>query len=138
MAACRAILCAMNRCAREGAGRFPLRWRVSRGNRKEVKEPVMRARSVAVMTARRLGPLGLALLLGAFVPNEAWASGPLAFITNVADNTVSVIEPATHTVTATVPVGARPLGVAVTRDGGHAYVANVVDNTVSVIDAATK
>ena len=39
-------------------------------------------------------------------------------------NTVSVIDTATNTVTATIPVGAGPLGVAVTPDGSKVYVAN--------------
>ena len=39
------------------------------------------------------------------------------YVTNGDDNTVSVIDAATHTVTATVPVGKQPAGVAV--DPGH-------------------
>jgi YVTN family beta-propeller protein len=52
-------------------------------------------------------------------------------------NTVSVIDAATNTVTATVGVGNSPFGVAVTPDGSTVYVANAGSNTVSVIDAAT-
>ena len=44
----------------------------------------------------------------------------------------------THRVTATVPIGKNPDGVAV-DPGTHAvYVANAFDNTVSVIDASTR
>ena len=42
-----------------------------------------------------------------------------------------------YTVTATIPVGAVPDGVAVDPAAGTVYVANDDDNTVSVIDAAT-
>ncbi|MEU9048496.1 YncE family protein, partial [Kitasatospora sp. NPDC048343] len=60
-----------------------------------------------------------------------------AYVTNEGDNTVSVIDTATNTVTATVVVGTGPFDVAVTPDGLHAYVTNEGDNTVSVIDTAT-
>ena len=40
-------------------------------------------------------------------------------------------------VTATVPVGTSPFGVAVTPDGSHAYVANSGAGTVSVINTIT-
>jgi YVTN family beta-propeller protein len=81
----------------------------------------------------------LALLLGLLVlfPVGVWAQAPQAYITNLNDNTVSVIDTATNTVTATVPVGNFPNGVAVTPDGARVYVANVLDDTVSVIDTAT-
>ena len=51
-------------------------------------------------------------------------------------DTVSVIDTATNTVTATDPRRQAPVGVAVTPDGSKVYVANG-DNTVSVIDTAT-
>ncbi|MFD0566016.1 PxKF domain-containing protein [Kitasatospora saccharophila] len=48
-----------------------------------------------------------------------------------------MIETATNTVSATVPVGAGPGGVSVAPDGSRVYVAGQNDNTVSVIDPAT-
>ncbi len=83
------------------------------------------------MTARLL--LGLLVLF----PGGAWAGGPQAYITNFSDNTVSVIDTASNTVTATVPVGAGPRGVAVNPAGTFAYVANRFSNNVSVIDTAS-
>ena len=50
---------------------------------------------------------------------------------------MSVIDTATNTVIATIPVGDTPCGVAVSPDGTRAYVTNLVDDTVSVIDTAT-
>jgi len=67
-------------------------------------------------------------------------AAPFAYVTNVLSNTVSVIDTATNTVVATVPVGPTftPLEVvAITPDGARAYVANTRSNTVSVIDTAT-
>src|SRR5438128_7697869 len=40
-----------------------------------------------------------------------------AYVTNAADSTVSVIDTATNTVVATIPVGQTPFGVAITPDG---------------------
>jgi YVTN family beta-propeller protein len=54
------------------------------------------------------------------------------------NGTVSVIDAATNTVIATIPLGYLPDGVAVSPDGTRIYVVNSDDNgTVSVIDAAT-
>ncbi|MER5202771.1 YncE family protein [Streptomyces sp. NPDC002825] len=57
------------------------------------------------------------------------------FVTNSGDNTVSVINPATATVTKTVQVGIAPQSVAVDPQFGG-YVANGGGATVSVIDHA--
>ncbi|RXA15078.1 PKD domain-containing protein [Methanosarcina sp. MSH10X1] len=62
-----------------------------------------------------------------------------AYITNFNSNTVSVINTSSDAVTATVPVGKKPMGVAVSPDGTRIYVANVNyegRGTVSVIDTA--
>jgi YVTN family beta-propeller protein len=48
-----------------------------------------------------------------------------------------VISTAADTVTATIPVGTTPGGVAVSPDGGTAYVPNYDSNTVSAISTAT-
>src|SRR6185295_3577717 len=58
------------------------------------------------------------------------------YVTNNNDNTVSVIDTATTSVIATIPVGSGPAGVAVTPNGRFAYVVNQLANTVSVISAA--
>jgi YVTN family beta-propeller protein len=60
-----------------------------------------------------------------------------AYVTNQTDNSVSVIEAATPTVTATIPVGLNPIGVAVDPGTHTAYVTNYYGGTVSVIDEAS-
>jgi YVTN family beta-propeller protein len=61
-----------------------------------------------------------------------------AYITNFdATGTVSVINTATNKVTATIPVGSYPFGVAVSPNGARVYVANNGSETVSVIDTVT-
>ncbi len=47
---------------------------------------------------------------------------PFAYVSNLGSNTVSVIDTATNTVVATVPVGNGPSGVAITPNGAFAYV----------------
>jgi YVTN family beta-propeller protein len=66
----------------------------------------------------------------------ATASAQNAYITNNGGNTVSVIDTATNTVSATICVGNRPYGVAITPDGAKLYVTNQ-ECTVSVIATAT-
>ena len=51
---------------------------------------------------------------------------------------MSVIDASTRTVTATVPVGKDPTGVAVDPGTHTVYVANHDDDTVSVIDGSTR
>jgi YVTN family beta-propeller protein len=61
-----------------------------------------------------------------------------AYITNSDTvGTVSVINTATNSVTATITVRQGPVGVAVSPDGRKVYVANGGSGTVSVIDTAT-
>jgi YVTN family beta-propeller protein len=52
-------------------------------------------------------------------------------------NAVSVIDGVSNTVTAIVPVGGGPQGVAVDAVRGTVYVANDGDGTVTVIDGAS-
>ena len=75
--------------------------------------------------------MGLAL---AACPAEA---APFAYVTNEHSNNVSVIDTATNTLVATIPVGTIPFAVAVTPDGTHVYVTNDGSNNVSVIGTAT-
>ena len=64
-------------------------------------------------------------------------AGPFAYVANSNSSSVSVIDTASNTVVATVGVGNRPIGVAITPDGSRAYVANSNSNSVSVIDTAS-
>ena len=91
----------------------------------------MNLRISAVVTA-----FALATILG-----NAQCFAQNAYITNSSSNTVSVIDTATNTVTATVDVGFFPYGVAVSPDGSKVYVTNrgsgTESGTVSVIGTAT-
>jgi YVTN family beta-propeller protein len=67
--------------------------------------------------------LFLVLLVGLWA-DTAYAQ-PFAYISNAGSNNVSVIETATNTVVATVPVGAFPVGVAVNPAGTRALAAEL-------------
>lgn len=72
------------------------------------------------------------------------ADGKKVYVNDSVYNIVSVIDTATNTVIATIPVGIFPYGVTVTPDGKKVYVTNrkgkivgfVNRNTVSVIDTS--
>src|ERR1700690_3248450 len=84
---------------------------------------------------KRFLPVIIFLVLLLFSHNAS--AGPFLYITNHDSNNVSVIDTATNTVTATIPVGNHPTGIAVDYLGARAYTANALDGTISVIDAAT-
>jgi uncharacterized repeat protein (TIGR01451 family) len=80
--------------------------------------------------------LAVLVLLALGAP-AAFAATGSAYVTNFDDGTVSVIDTATNTVTATINVGSAPDGVAVNPAGTRVYVTDEGDGTVSVIDTAT-
>lgn len=77
------------------------------------------------------------LLVGLLGLGSMALAAPLAYITNQLSNDVSVLDTATNTVVATIPVGSAPRGVAVHPAGTFVYVANNGSGTVSVLDTAT-
>jgi YVTN family beta-propeller protein len=90
-----------------------------------------------VMRYLRLATSSCLLILGALLGIGVADAAPFAYISNFGGSTVSVIDIATNTVVATVPVGAAPAGVAVNPAGAFVYVANQNSNNVSVIDTGT-
>jgi YVTN family beta-propeller protein len=87
----------------------------------------------------RLGRLAGTILL-CFAPFAADAQQSYvlnAYIGNFEENTVSVIDTATNTLTGSFSAGNEPQGFAVTPDGGTVYVVNTGSNSVSVYDAAS-
>jgi YVTN family beta-propeller protein len=63
--------------------------------------------------------------------------GSTVYVTDTTDNVVDVIDAATNSVTASIPVGQLPWQLAVSHDGGTVYVADPDSNEVSVISAKT-
>jgi YVTN family beta-propeller protein len=61
----------------------------------------------------------------------------VAVVANRGDNTVSLIDLASNTVTNTIPVGTAPMGVAVDSERNVAIVVNNGSNDISIINLAT-
>ena len=96
----------------------------------------------AAARARRVRWEWVAPMLSFLVALSAgWAGAqPFAYVTNRGSNNVSVIDTATNTVVASVPVGTEPVGVAVTPAGTRVYVTSLnlpSGGNVSVIATAT-
>ena len=64
-------------------------------------------------------------------------SGAQLFVANTWDDTISVIDTKTLTVTETWPVAAEPTNVVEDRTGKYLFVANRISNDVAVLDAKT-
>ena len=62
--------------------------------------------------------------------------GQTLYVTNVLDNSVSVVDTAANKETKTIPVGRSPRSIAISPDGTTAYVTNTGDDTLSVINLA--
>ena len=71
------------------------------------------------------------------IPWGVTINGQFAYVANVNNGTVSVIDTANNTVVKTITVGASPRFIAITPDGKFAYVTNSNDGAVSVIDTAS-
>jgi YVTN family beta-propeller protein len=63
--------------------------------------------------------------------------GKRVYVSTGGDGTVQVIDTATNTIVATVPVGQRPWNMAITPDGRKLYVACGRSGTVAVVDTET-
>src|SRR5260370_15179660 len=83
----------------------------------------------ACATSPAPGPAGAA--------DACTAAGARVYVTNQLDDTVSVINGRTNQVTATVPAGNAPEGVAVAPDDRRVYIADNGSGTVSVLDTRT-
>jgi YVTN family beta-propeller protein len=74
-------------------------------------------------------------------PQEVLLTDDYAFVTNMDDDTVSVVELATNAVVKTITVGDAPFSLALYKDGAgddkYVYVGNIESNTISIIDVAT-
>src|SRR6266571_4416429 len=79
----------------------------------------------------------LVTLLGMVLFAAPTQAQQFAYVTNSSSSSVSVVDTATNTVTATVGVEDRPIGIAFTPDRSRVYVANSFSNSVSVIETAT-
>lgn len=109
------------------------------------------AGEVRIFDASALSEIGSRVVVGRPSAISLTADGEHALVTNDADNSVSIIDTATGTVTAQIPlaqppnVGRHPVSIVASSDGKRAYVANgvaprgtVTKGTISVIDLSKK
>src|SRR5207249_11767560 len=89
------------------------------------------------MTTRRRRAAAWAASLGLMSALGASSREPLLYVTNEIPNTISVVSPRTNAVIATVPVGKRPRGMALSPDRRTVYVALGQDDAVGVVDVAS-
>jgi len=83
---------------------------------------------------------GAALLLSPRISQGRKPAGIkslMLYVTNTADNTVSVLDRLTNSLISVIQVGRSPKGIVVNPRGTYAYVANSGSNTVSIIDTMT-
>ena len=86
-----------------------------------------------VVNTFRVPGAGAVKPLGAVVSND----GRRLYVATGRGNTVVVFDAESFEVLATIPVGQRVWGLALTADGTKLYAANSLSNEVSVIDTAT-
>ena len=89
--------------------------------------------AVTLCAAVLLAPFG-GLACGTSPSAEKPAAPARIYVSNQLDNTVSVIDGATHKIVATVRVGVSPAQMAVSADRKSVYLANTDSNTVSVLN----
>lgn len=82
-----------------------------------------------------IGYAALGAVLGLSL-NTSAAAAPFAYVANPQMDTVQVIDIATNTLTATVPVKS-PFGAAVTPDGRHVYITCHGGGHISVLDTSS-
>ena len=85
--------------------------------------------------SRRVAAIVIAAALGlAEAPAEAYT----VFVSNEKGNSLTVIDSETLQVLTTIPVGQRPRGIMLTRDGKHVLICASDDNVVQVLDVASR
>src|SRR2546429_6573768 len=89
------------------------------------------------MTTRRRRAAAWAASLGLMSALGASSREPLLYVTNEIPNTISVVSPRTNAVVATIPVGKRPRGMALSPDKRTVYVALGQDDALGVVDVAS-
>jgi YVTN family beta-propeller protein len=95
------------------------------------------SRPLIVPSLRRTVLPVLLALAGALLAFAAPAAPPKAYVGNFKDDTVSVIDTASGTVVATVPVAKGPHGIAIGSGGSPVFVSSDGASVVNVIDAAS-
>src|ERR1039457_6183800 len=79
--------------------------------------------------------IAIAVVSGAALAGKAAAY--TVYVSNEKGNSITVIDSATLKVKQTIPVGQRPRGIMLTRDGKELLICASDDDTVQILDLAT-
>lgn len=82
----------------------------------------------------RRGLFAIGVALAGFLIIVPGALARYAYVTNSGDGTVSVVETINNAPVGAIPIGGKPVDVAISPDGTRAYVANKGSDSVAVID----
>ena len=89
------------------------------------------------MRRRAQGLAATVMLIGTLT-----AAGPASaytvYISNEKGNSITVLDSATLEIKQTIPVGQRPRGIILTKDGKYLLVCASDDDTVQILDVATR
>ena len=99
---------------------------------------VQRVCGEAVSTRTRRALAVRALTLAALLAGLAAAHAEEAFVTNQLSDDLTVVDLATSKAVATIAIGGKPAGVAVTSDGRFAYVTSPDAKALTVVDAIAR
>jgi DNA-binding beta-propeller fold protein YncE len=89
------------------------------------------------LTARALTALAASLALSGVWAGVAQASDPLGYVTDEQAGTLQQVDLTTGAVGPAIPVGSRPVALAITPDGATAYVADYGSSEVVPVSLAT-
>ena len=84
-----------------------------------------------------IGPRIAVAALLSFAAGVSHAAANMAYVTNERDNTLSMIDLDQMKTIKTVPVGQRPRGITMTKDGSEILVCASDDDTIQIIDPKT-
>jgi len=77
-------------------------------------------------------------LVGSVVFAATPAGAYTVYVSNEKGNSLTVIDSATLEVQATIPVGQRPRGIMMTKDGKQVLICASDDDTVQILDVASR
>src|SRR6476659_8194055 len=88
----------------------------------------------------RIGSLATASAVAIAASFVCLAGNALAYtvyVSNEKDNSITVIDSATLEIKKTIPVGQRPRGIILTKDGKSLLICSSDDDTVQILDLAS-
>ncbi len=91
----------------------------------------------SILSRHGLMSMGLPVVLAAMLACPPVTQAQTVYVSNEKDNTLSVIDAATMTVTQTLKVGKQPRGILLSPDGRWLYICASSDDAIQVMDTAT-